>query len=213
MRKFLVITSFCWSLVVVAAVQSRLTSLSEGLSRGQIELKNDSYNEAGGPAYLQLGFVKGEKAAVWIPVPAKVKVLKVDAFRVLINGQREFQDDPLSVFFQMTIARDGKYSTSIAPEIENAAQITAGPYWNDIPAQGARGRGLGCAAGGMLVGAALEFTHDGAPSVHRSETLKNPLGNLIYAIPGGWNLSQTYGVRGDWILRIMGHEAAAGECP
>ena len=70
-----------------------------------------------------------------------------------------------------------------------------------------------CAKPGDFIGAAFEFTHQGAPSVYRDiDGLKAPTHNTIMAIPGGWNYSVAYGLRGDWILRIVGHEAEPGEC-
>jgi hypothetical protein len=101
---------------------------------------------------------------------------------------------------------------SVGAQIENAASVTPGPYWNDIPAQGSR-RQLGCAAGGDYIAAALEFTHEGAPSVYRDlDGQANMTFNSIYAIPGGWKYSLQLGVRGDWVLRVVGHEATADEC-
>ena len=97
-------------------------------------------------------------------------------------------------------------------DIENAAQITPGPYWNDIPAEGFQ-RVLRCARSGEYIGAALEFTHSGAPSVYRDiDGLSNIKHNTLYAIPGGWAYSVQYGLRGDWILRVVGHEVTEEEC-
>lgn len=170
-------------------------------------LKNDSFVDGGGQAYLQMGFIKGEKAGVWVRVPQGSGKFVVDHFRVLIGGNR---GDRVQVFFQMATA--SQYSPSIPAQIENAAQITAGPYWNDIPAQGLHG-GLPCVEGGDLIGASLEFTHDGAPSVYRDVNgIGSVQGNTLYAIPGGWNYSAAYGLTGDWILRVVGHPAEPGEC-
>lgn len=179
------------------------------LAPEQIELKNDSFVDGGGQAYLQLGFVTGEKAGVWVKVPDAIDHFKIDSFRVLI-GSSQVELTDAQVFFQMTIA--GEPMNSIPAEIENAASITPGPYWNDIPAMG-DGRQLGCATGGQYVGASVEFTHDGAPSVYRDlDGLSNVKLNNLFAIPGGWNYSVVYGLRGDWILRVIGHKATAQEC-
>lgn len=178
------------------------------LRAGQIQLKNDSMPDAGGQGYLQGGFVAGEKAGVWLQVPKAMKNFKADAFRVLMASQRA--NSRLQVFFQMQTANEP--ANGIAGEIENAAEITAGPYWNDIPAQGLNG-GLSCAKGGAFIGAALEFTHTGLPSVMRDfQPMKDPRLNLIFAVPGGWQKSIQLGVQGDWILRVIGHEAKEGEC-
>jgi hypothetical protein len=178
-----------------------------------IVLKNDSFNDQGGQAYLQTGFVAGEKAGVWVKVPNDIKKFKVDYFRVLLgNGKltSELEVKNTQIFFEMGIS--DRVTPSMSRDIENAATITPGPYWNDIPAIGEPGK-LDCARGGQYIGAALEFTHSGSPSVYRDiDGLANPQGNVLFAIPGGWNYSAAYGLRGDWILRVVGHEAAAGEC-
>lgn len=180
------------------------------LRADQIQLKNDSMPDAGGQGFLQAGFVAGEKAGVWLQVPKGVKRFKTDAFRVLLSNQRSSPSTRLQVFFQMSIAPQP--ADSIGNQIENAADVTVGPYWNDIPAQGLEG-GLSCAKGGEYIGAAIEFTHTGLPSILRDfATMKDPRLNLIFAIPGGWTKSIQLGVQGDWILRAIGHEAQEGEC-
>ena len=191
----------------LAAVRSQLTPFTQ--LDESIVLQNDSFNEAGGPAAVQLGFVSGEKAGMWVKVPDSIPLFKVDYFRVLFTSGDKATDS--QVFFHMGIGTD--YSPGIPAEIENAAEITAGPYWNDIPAQGADNTKLSCAKGGQLVGAALEFTHQGAPSVARDTNgVSNVKANTLYAIPGGWNYSAAYGLQGDWILRVVGHAANAEEC-
>ena len=160
-----------------------------------------------------MGFIKGEKGGVWVEVPEEIAFFKVDYFRVLIgNAQIEPSNSPKNtqVFFQMGIGKE--YTPTIPSDIENAAQVTPGPYWNDIPAQGSKGD-LRCATGGELIGAALEFTHTGLPSIYRDiDGLRVVQGNTLFAIPGGWNYSVVYGLRGDWILRIVGHEVTEDEC-
>lgn len=193
---------------VQATVESVRTPFSQKEDATQIELKNDSFNDEGSPVYLQLGFVKSEKAGIWVQVPSTVKQFKVDYFRVLMGSEQS--DGSAEIFFQMGVGQT--MSAAIPADIENAAQITTGPYWNDIPAIGARGK-LGCVSGGSYVGAAIEFKHDGAPSVYRDhDGLGNMKGNTLFAVPGGWNYSAVYGLTGDWVLRVIGHEAAAGEC-
>ena len=188
------------------AVQAKLTDFHA--VDESIVLKNDDFNEAGGAAAVQLGFVSGEKAGVWLKVPENIALFKVDAFRVLFTAGDAKTDN--QIFFQMGIS--DTYSTGIPAQIENAAQLTAGPYWNDIPAQGAETQ-LGCAKGGQLIGAALEFTHSGAPSVARDTNgISNAKANVLMAIPGGWNYSASYGLTGDWILRVVGHPATPEEC-
>lgn len=178
-------------------------------AENMLVLKNDSFVDEGGQAYLQLGFVAGEMAGVWLKVPETVEYFKVEYFRVLFGSSNtpEFNSQ---IFFQMGIA--DAPSPAIGRDIENAAQITSGPFWNDIPATG-DGTQLGCARGGQYVGAALEFTHTGAPSVYRDlDGLGSPTLNSLMAIPGGWGYSVQYGLRGDWILRVVGREASAAEC-
>ena len=198
------------------SVMTFKTPMSEVASATQIVLKNDSFNDNDGSAFIQQGFVSGEQVGVWLEVPATVKKLKIDSFRVLMGNVNMTPADPsilgATIFFSMGIAGNGAYSPSMPRDIENAADITPGPYWNDIPAIG-DGRQLGCAIGGELIGAALEFTHAGLPSVYRDvDGLSNPKKNTLMAIPGGWNYSVAYGLRGDWVLRVVGHEAADGEC-
>lgn len=179
------------------------------LAAEQIELKNDGFVDGGGQAYLQLGFVAGEKAGVWVKVPDGLDYFKVDSFRVLI-GSSQVELTNTQIFFQMAIS--GEPMSSVPAMIENAAQVTPGPYWNDVPAMG-DGTSLGCATGGQYVGASLEFTHSGAPSVYRDiDGMSNVKHNNLFAIPGGWNYSVAYGLRGDWILRVVGHKATAEEC-
>lgn len=178
-------------------------------TENMIVLKNDSFVDGGGQAYLQLGFVAGEMAGAWLKVPESIAYFKIDYFRVLFgdSGTPEFNNQ---VFFQMGIA--DAPGPSIPRDIENAAQLTSGPFWNDIPAQG-DGRSLPCARGGQFVGAALEFTHTGSPSVYRDlDGLGQPTHNTLMAVPGGWAYSVQYGLRGDWILRVVGREASAEEC-
>lgn len=179
-----------------------------------IVLKNDSFVETGANGYLQLGFVSGEKAGIWVQVPQSIAQFKVDHFRILYSSSKDAENvsegQKGQIFFQMQIA--DAQAPSISPQIENAAQVTEGPYWNDVPAVGASGT-LPCAKGGQYVGAALEFTHNGAPSVFSDANgIADFRNNLLYAIPGGWKYSAQLGLRGDWILRIVGHVAQAGEC-
>ena len=191
------------------------TPMSAELAPTQVVLKNDSFNDNGGQAYIQQGFVDGEKVGIWVQVPANIQKFKVDSFRVLIGNARmtPMKEEVLNseVFFTMGLARD--YSPTMPADIQNAAQVTAGPYWNDIPAQGSQGS-LACATGGQLIGAALEFTHSGLPSVYRDlDGLSDMKKNTLMAIPGGWKYSSNYGLRGDWVLRVVGHAAQADECP
>jgi hypothetical protein len=196
-------------------VESKLTPFDSDIDAEVIVLQNDSFVDAGGQAYLQLGFVTGEKAGIWAVVPDDISHFKVDYFRVLIGNSSTVKDLKPSfvntqVFFQMGISKTSP--VNIPAQIENAAQVTPGPYWNDIPAQGAAGS-LPCAGPGDLIGAALEFTHTGAPSVYRDiDGLQEVKYNTLFAIPGGWNYSVVFGLRGDWILRIVGHAADPSEC-
>lgn len=202
-------------------VKSKLVSFDAADAAAEpIVLKNDSFVDNGGPAYLQQGFIEGEKAGIFVKVPDTIKLFKVDYFRVLIgsgnmkDGESEMFAQPLQQsFFQMAIV--DKPSRSIGADIENAVELTPGNYWNDVPAIG-ESRKLGCAAGGQYVAAALEFTHNGLPSVYRDvDGVSQVPHSLIYALGGvanGWQYASTLGVRGDWILRIVGHEATPDEC-
>ena len=175
------------------------------LRSAAIELKNDSFVDGSG-AYLQQGFVTGEMAGVWVKVPATVSAFKVDSFRVLLGGGDAVQT---AIFFGMAIADNAQ--TSVPGVIQNAAEVQVGNFFNDIPAQG-DGANLGCAKGGQYVGAYVEFMQDGVPSVYRDAGPMNVLGNVLNANPGGWNYSAAYGLRGNWIMRVVGHEALPGEC-
>jgi hypothetical protein len=195
-------------------VRSTLTPFGSD-KMDQIELKNDGFVDGGGQAYLQLGFVSGEKAGVWLKVPAAIQYFKVDSFRVLMGSSREASKiTPMAftqIYFHMGLGEERNMTAAIPADVENAAEVTPGPYWNDIPAEGQGA--IACARGGQLVGAALEFTHDGAPSIYRDiDGLSNVKYNSIMAIPGGWAYSVAYGLRGDWVLRVLGHEATAAEC-
>lgn len=176
-----------------------------------VELKNDSYNPAGASAMLQLGFITDERAGVWVKVPASVAKFKVDSFRVLFADGSLSTGSPTQAQFDVGVADAPQRGVPSA--VQNVVQLTPGPYWNDIPVTGSDGQEL-CASGGQYVGAALRLPNDGAPSVFRDmDGVSAPRLNLIDAIPGGWNYSQLFGVSGDWILRVVGHAAAAGECP
>ena len=59
-----------------------------------------------------------------------------------------------NIFFTMGVAGRGGYSPNMPQSIENAADVTAGPYWNDIPAVG-DGTQMPCVKSGELIGAAL----------------------------------------------------------
>ena len=205
-------------------LKSTLSPFVDTQESSAVVLKNDGFGEEGGQSYLQLGFIKGEKAGVFLKVPTDIPLFKIDSFRVLISHSNLSEspntcDDPslanargVTAFFHMGILTQLPTSAAIPADIENAADVTPGSYWNDIPAQG-DGRSLGCAAGGNYVGAALEFTHDGSPSVFRDmDGLQAPKLNSIFAIPGGWTYSSALGLRGDWILRVVGHRATAAEC-
>ncbi|PIR89176.1 MAG: hypothetical protein COU07_02395 [Candidatus Harrisonbacteria bacterium CG10_big_fil_rev_8_21_14_0_10_40_38] len=119
---------------------------------------------------------------------------------------------PVAVYFNMAVLDANYRGASIPEQIVNAAQVTPGPYWNDVPAEGADTK-LGCARGGDLIGAAIEFTHSGTPSVYRDiDGIMDMTKNVIMANPGGWNYSATFGVRGDWVLRVVGEEVSEAEC-
>jgi hypothetical protein len=183
---------------------------ADAASAESVVLRNDSFVDGGGQAYLQMGFVAGEKAGVWLKVPEQYPFFKVDFFRVLF-GSSQMNAMSGQIFFQMSVA--DQPSKGIPWEIENAAQITPGPYWNDIPAIGEPVAHLSCARGGQYIGASLEFTHSGVPSVYRDlDGISDARHNVLYSVPDGWNYSAAYGLRGDWILRVVGHPATAEEC-
>ena len=190
----------------MAGVVATQTPVGAALAPTAIVLKNDKFVDAGGQAYLQQGFVKGEMAGVWVKVPDTVKKFRVDSFRVLMGGG----NDQATVFFSMQTAKTT--SNAISAQIENAAQVTIGNFFNDIPAKGENGKTL-CAGPNEFVGAAIEMPSDGAPSVYRDGGPIVVQNNLLMAIPNGWNYSASYGLKGNWILRVVGHEALAGECP
>jgi hypothetical protein len=209
----MIATSFSSLSVTAEPVVSRIVPFGVEDAE-QLVLKNDSFAEGGGQAYLQMGFVQGEMAGVWLPVPAGIEYFKVDSFRVLygssMDGLNGASEDSNQIFFQMGIA--SAPSPAVPRDIENAAQVTPGPYWNDVPATG-EGRQLRCARAGEYVGAALEFTHTGTPSVYRDlDGISKVQNNTLFAIPGGWNYSVAFGLRGDWILRVVGHAATKEEC-
>lgn len=193
----------------LSALESNLVPFDRPVTAPAIELKNDKFVDAGGSAILQMGFVKGEKAGIWVKVPQNVPYFKADSFRVLIGNPGQTQGGQVQIFFQMGTSKE--YVSSIPKYIENAANITVGPYWNDIPALGSSGN-LSCVMANELVGASIEFTQDGTPSVYRDEGPINVAANVLMAIPGGWNFSNTFGLTGNWILRIVGHEATKEEC-
>lgn len=208
--KLLQVGAFGASMVLatsaMAAVVATQTPVGAALAPAAIVLKNDKFVDGGGQAYLQQGFVKGEMAGVWVKVPDNVKKFRVDSFRVLLGGG----NDQATVFFSMQTAKTtGK---AIAAQIENAAQVSVGNFFNDIPAQGENGKTL-CANPGEFIGAAIEMPSDGAPSVYRDAGPIVVQNNLLMAIPSGWNYSASYGLKGNWILRVVGHEAQAGDCP
>jgi hypothetical protein len=202
------------NLAQAAKLESKIVLIDMKPLAGEIVLQNDGFQDDGSQAYLQSGFVAGEKAGVFVKVPANIDYFKIKSFRILIGS-----DDSLSamastqIYFQMGIAPPGYRSPEIPYQIENAAQVSPGFYWNDVAAVGADTK-LKCARAGDTIGASLEFTHDGLPSVYRDvDGLQNPRGNVLFGIPDGWKFSQAYGLRGDWILRIVGEEVTAGECP
>ncbi len=205
---------FCGVLGVAQGVVAHLTPFNSPTDAAQIELKNDSWNAAGGSTFQESGFVAGEKAGVWVKVPANVSLFKTDSFRVLFSGGAD--GSTVQLFFSMAYAENGLASNAIPEQLTNAAQLTSGPYWNDIPAQGASGASaitsIPCLKAGALVAGALEFAQGGLPSVSRDSGPLNVAGNVLFAVPGGWNFSQAYGLTGNWILRIVGHEATAAEC-
>jgi len=220
MKKLLITVLAATAITVSAQADMLRSNLStfDNIAADQIELRNDGFVEGGGEAYLQMGFVKGEKAGVMLQVPASIEYFKVDSFRVLIGnsstpGMPSTMDSQVQIFFQMGIMPAGFNQPYVPGQIENAAQLTAGPYWNDVPAEGSDSK-LKCARGGELIGASLEFVHDGLPSVYRDvDGLQNANKNFIFAVPGGWNYSAAFGLRGDWILRVVGHKATAADCP
>jgi len=220
--KFNVVTvGFCLATAATAAtrgeiLQSMLVPQLAPAAGEQIVLKNDSFVDGGGQAYLQLGFVKEEMAGVWVKVPEAYSNFKIDSFRVLYGSTGKRTTDDNQVFFRMGIMPGP--GPAIPTEIENAAQLTPGPFWNDIPAIG-ESSNLRCAKGGEYIGAALEFTHTGVPSVYRDiDGLAAPTHNILYAVPSsggglaGWMYTIQAGIKGDWILRVVGHQATEEEC-
>ncbi len=212
--KSVVLLACVVSASLFGAIQSLTVPFQSTPSRAAIELKNDGFVDSGAPVYLQQGFITGEMAGVWLKVPTTVTAFKVDYFRVLVSGaRRSTPATRLQAFFSMGISTGGTYSPAIPRGIENAVNVTPGHYWNDIPAQDANNHKLPCAYPGDLIGGALEFTHDGLPSVGRdNDGMSNPLANTLFAIPGGWTYSAELGLEGDWILRIIGHEVPVAEC-
>jgi len=181
----------------------------------QIVLKNDMFNDtAGGQAYLEQGFVTGEKAGVWVAVPADIPLFKPDYFRVMMGGGAGNQ--AVTVYFSAGNAPAGGYTTALGAVVQNAAQIQTQATPNtmtDIELTGAEGQKMPCVKAGDLVVAGLEFTHDGAPSIYRDlGPIANPKANVLCANPGGCQYSEAFGLQGNWILRIVGHKAKPSEC-
>lgn len=197
------------------SIQSKTSSFGSLLASQQISLQNDSFKDSGSAAYLQLGFVTGEKAGIWVKVPESIPYFKAEYFRVLIGYGQNIADNPVEISSNVVYfhaATQSRATQVIPTQLSNAAQITPGPYWNDIPLRGENGSFL-CARGGEYIGAALEFTHSGTPSVFRDDNgFSNVAHNLIMAIPGGWNYSASYGLTSDWILRVVGSPATEAEC-
>jgi hypothetical protein len=200
-----------------AHAQVQATQTPFGATKADtVQLKNDGFAEGGGQAYLQMGFAENEKAGIWVQVPSTIPAFKIDSFRVLIGSSKDavtpgpVDGRKTQIFFQMGIGSEP--TTSIPVDIENAAEVTPGAYWNDIPAQGDQGP-IACAHAGDFIGASLEFPYTGLPSVYRDmDGISNPKLNTLFAVPGGWNYSVAFGLRGDWILRVVGHAAKDGEC-
>ncbi len=192
-------------------VKSKTVPFGTKSKAAAFELFNDGFDPKGSPVYLQQGFVTGEMAGIWVKVPADKTLVRVTHFRTLIAASRGTPATRLNIFFRMGVGTS--FSPSIPTEIENAASVTPGHYWNDIPAQGSGGEKLPCVKAGQLIGAAIEFTHDGLPSVGRdSDGLSNPLANTLFASGTGWNYSSAFGLEGDWVLRVMAEEVTPAEC-
>lgn len=208
------VIGFTGNAAAFTPVDTKLASLftsSNILTTNQIVLRNDSFEDQGGQAYLQTGFVANEMAGVWIQVPTHFKRFKVDFFRVLVGSDKsEAASAGLPVQYRLDVASAPTREMGVS--VENTATVTPGLYWNDIPIKDDAGFNSLCALGGQYVGAALKFTHTGTPSVYRDADGINPGLNVLYAIPGGWNYSANYGVKGDWVLRVVGHEADPSEC-
>ncbi|MCA9278509.1 MAG: hypothetical protein H6815_07595 [Phycisphaeraceae bacterium] len=189
MKRFALLTSM--SLCFVAST----------VSAQEVTLQNDSI-AAGGSGNVQLGFINGEfGAATFYPdfsmFPLQIKRVQI-GWSALIPGQAQnnvqdgifiyegtpsasnaaiFVSDPIQLTPQFLNEYDFENEAII---IANPAPITVGMKFSDAP-------------NGSFLAASLVTDLDGC----------QPNKNFIFAVPGGWVPSCSFGVTGDFNIRIV----------
>ena len=164
--------------------------MTNGLvARADLELKNDSFATNGQTAF-QGGFVAGESGASRFVAPDAGRTLQKIQF--LFGGATTAQELTVNVYddsagtnapgtrlLSETFSVTG--SNANMQEITFSSQIV-------VPAQ---------------FRIAIEFAHNGLPSISRDTDGIHADRNFIFASPGGWLSSASAGLSGDWVIRAF----------
>ncbi len=150
-------------------------------------LQNDSF-QSGDQAAFQQGFVSGEMAAVTLgPLGSAFHVLNI---QLLFGGDTSQQTVTLHVYQDNGTANPGTeiYSGDyqLTGSNENLVQI-------DVSGENI------VVGSGVMFRVALEFHHDGVPSVARDADGIHSGRNWIFS--QGWGDAASFLVQGDWIIR------------
>ncbi len=152
-------------------------------------LQNDSF-QSGDQAAFQNGFVSGEMAGVTLgPLNDACQVLDI---QLLFGGDTSQRTVTLHIY-------QDNGATDPGPEVFSGDFQLTGSNENFVQ--------IDLSGENILIGAgvafrvAIEFQHDGVPSVARDADGINPGKNWIFASGLGWVDSQTYLISGDWVIR------------
>jgi MYXO-CTERM domain-containing protein len=162
-----------------------------GTARAETELKNDSF-VSGQAAGFQAGFITGEMGASRFIAPeAGRQVLKVQL--LFGGGSTATQTVTLKIFDDTagTNAPGGELFTGEFSLMgsDQAIHELVLPAAITVP---------------MQFRVAVQFMHNGAPSIARDNDGLDAAKNYIFAPgAGGWFRSQTLGLTGDWVIRAI----------
>ncbi|HPQ40986.1 MAG TPA: hypothetical protein PLV45_11500, partial [bacterium] len=158
-------------------------------------LQNDGFI-SGGTAFYQQGFVTNEiMASVFRPDPGDYPCL----IRKINTLVQDGASGGTIGLFVLTIWEDNGGLQPGTVLYAEAFQLTAADAFNEIDLTS---ENIVLNSGNVRVG--LEFTQNPPPSFCRdADGTIIPQTNLIFAQGLGWQWSETFGLQGDWIHRLM----------
>ncbi|MEW6249339.1 MAG: hypothetical protein AB1716_01730 [Planctomycetota bacterium] len=189
---------------------SAIVLCAAGALGAEVVVKNDSLL-AGGTGAIQVGFVSGESAAVWLTSPCNGHIVAIQVLWMSQTGGA-----PQAIEQSIEILEAGTFPNPLNPT--NPLALLEGPVLSDgylneyryLDEQQTIPIRVPVTAGQQFI---ISFTFENAPPPNGPSLVTDTDGcqagkNAIYAIPpGAWFNACALGVSGDFVIR------AAVDCP